>query len=484
MNILAYFFLGCTVIQNMCISACHIDDTTVSNPVFAYSLADPGAVPTTAGWRCDPATPAEDQGSCCSSCLFQLFKSMWHYTIANFAIANCLFERFLKKMSIYFVYYILLPLLCLSRFYKYCKRLHLPFWCVSPKALQLQKAFVFLFFACVSQMVSVLSLYFQMKDLKIQKTVENFHSFVHTLLSEPAERELFFKVRIFFLPCCRRIFNLVILLSFDFGMAVKTFFCVAGGVSGGVWSQVWPGAREAAVGVSAPTGQAASCSKPCSGSLTRWWNEKDATGQFAIKFKVLFCTSPSQTVSWLSDTPPVLEECARSATQPQLLKVLLQHQTCLGHLETPGGVRPSWTANIVPLGCCCGFLILFCSSQHLSPRAWETPSWTHCLCHPLEKWLPIRRGEAWSIPQTHQPTRSTDYLLSHQFLEPYLIRMCPLCPLNLKRRQRLTHCALLLNACQTSVKSQFWDALQKHSVGSNAGSRTSATQRSLNKYLT
>lgn len=59
-----------------------------------------------------------------------------------------------------------------------------------------------------------------MKDLKIQKTVENFHSFVHTLLTEPAERELFFKVRAFL--SCRRILNLVILLSFDFGRAIKT----------------------------------------------------------------------------------------------------------------------------------------------------------------------------------------------------------------------------------------------------------------------
>ncbi|MEQ2199482.1 hypothetical protein XENOCAPTIV_030353 [Xenoophorus captivus] len=41
-----------------------------------------------------------------------------------------------------------------------------------------------------------------------------------------------------------------------------------------------------------------------------------------------------QTVSWLSDAPPVLEECAQAATQPQLLKILLQHQTCLGHLES------------------------------------------------------------------------------------------------------------------------------------------------------
>uniref|UniRef100_A0A3B4B3R1 TERF1-interacting nuclear factor 2 N-terminal domain-containing protein n=1 Tax=Periophthalmus magnuspinnatus TaxID=409849 RepID=A0A3B4B3R1_9GOBI len=43
-----------------------------------------------------------------------------------------------------------------------------------------------------------------------------------------------------------------------------------------------------------------------------------------------------QTVSWLNDAPPVLEECARAATQPQLLKVLLQHQSCLGHLEAAG----------------------------------------------------------------------------------------------------------------------------------------------------
>lgn len=47
-------------------------------------------------------------------------------------------------------------------------------------------------------------------------------------------------------------------------------------------------------------------------------------------------TCRRQTVSWLSETPPVLEECARSATQPQLLKILLQHQVCLGHLETAG----------------------------------------------------------------------------------------------------------------------------------------------------
>lgn len=40
----------------------------------------------------------------------------------------------------------------------------------------------------------------------------------------------------------------------------------------------------------------------------------------------------AQTVSWLSAAPAVLEECARSASQPQLIRTLLQHEVCLGHL--------------------------------------------------------------------------------------------------------------------------------------------------------
>ncbi|XP_026147994.1 TERF1-interacting nuclear factor 2 [Mastacembelus armatus] len=48
----------------------------------------------------------------------------------------------------------------------------------------------------------------------------------------------------------------------------------------------------------------------------------------------------AQTVSWLSNAPAVLEECAHAATQPQLLKILLQHQTSLGHLE-PAASLPS-----------------------------------------------------------------------------------------------------------------------------------------------
>uniref|UniRef100_A0A8B9JNG0 TERF1 (TRF1)-interacting nuclear factor 2 n=1 Tax=Astyanax mexicanus TaxID=7994 RepID=A0A8B9JNG0_ASTMX len=44
----------------------------------------------------------------------------------------------------------------------------------------------------------------------------------------------------------------------------------------------------------------------------------------------------AQTVSWLSSAPAVLEECARSASQPQLLSTLLQHEKCLGHLDSAG----------------------------------------------------------------------------------------------------------------------------------------------------
>ncbi|XP_055084992.1 TERF1-interacting nuclear factor 2 isoform X2 [Periophthalmus magnuspinnatus] len=54
-----------------------------------------------------------------------------------------------------------------------------------------------------------------------------------------------------------------------------------------------------------------------------------------------------QTVSWLNDAPPVLEECARAATQPQLLKVLLQHQSCLGHLEAAASLPPNMGDSII-----------------------------------------------------------------------------------------------------------------------------------------
>uniref|UniRef100_A0A3Q4I9D5 TERF1 (TRF1)-interacting nuclear factor 2 n=1 Tax=Neolamprologus brichardi TaxID=32507 RepID=A0A3Q4I9D5_NEOBR len=54
-----------------------------------------------------------------------------------------------------------------------------------------------------------------------------------------------------------------------------------------------------------------------------------------------------QTVAWLSDAPPVLEECARAATQPQLLKILLQHETCLGHLQSAASLPPNMGDSIL-----------------------------------------------------------------------------------------------------------------------------------------
>lgn len=119
--------------------------------------------------------------------------------------------------------------------------------------------------------------YSKKKDLKIQKTVESFHSFVRTLLSEPAERELFFKE------------EFLVEYGPKFDLELEKL--------------LW---------------------------------------EFLLRLdRLLPVPNLAQTVSWLSDTPPVLEECARSATQPQLLKVLLQHQTCLGHLETPASLPPS-----------------------------------------------------------------------------------------------------------------------------------------------
>lgn len=55
--------------------------------------------------------------------------------------------------------------------------------------------------------------------------------------------------------------------------------------------------------------------------------------EFLIRLdKLLPVPDLAQTVSWLSGAPAVLEECARSASQPQLLRTLLQHERCLGHL--------------------------------------------------------------------------------------------------------------------------------------------------------
>ncbi|KAJ3584624.1 hypothetical protein NHX12_015119 [Muraenolepis orangiensis] len=55
----------------------------------------------------------------------------------------------------------------------------------------------------------------------------------------------------------------------------------------------------------------------------------------------------AQTVSWLSAAPPVLEECARAATQPQLLRTILQYQACLGHLESAASLPPKMGDSIL-----------------------------------------------------------------------------------------------------------------------------------------
>ncbi|XP_029695449.1 TERF1-interacting nuclear factor 2 isoform X1 [Takifugu rubripes] len=123
----------------------------------------------------------------------------------------------------------------------------------------------------------------QKRDLKIQRTVENFHLLVRTLLKDAAEREQFFKEE----------FPVEYGLEFDQELE----------------KLLW---------------------------------------EFLIRVdQLLPAPSLARTVSWLSEAPPVLEECARSATQPQLLKLLLQHQACLGHLETAASLPPNMGDSIL-----------------------------------------------------------------------------------------------------------------------------------------
>ncbi|KAM9335553.1 TERF1-interacting nuclear factor 2 [Symphorus nematophorus] len=121
------------------------------------------------------------------------------------------------------------------------------------------------------------------RDVKILRTVESFHSLVHTLLTVPAEREHFFKEE----------------FSVDYGPKFDQE----------LEKLLW---------------------------------------EFLIRLdQLLPVPNLAQTVSWLSDAPPVLEECARAATQPQLLRILLQHQTCLGHLETAASLPPNMGDSIL-----------------------------------------------------------------------------------------------------------------------------------------
>lgn len=121
------------------------------------------------------------------------------------------------------------------------------------------------------------------KDAKILRTVEHFHSLVHMFLTDPAERELFFQEE----------FPVEYGPKFDQELE----------------KLLW---------------------------------------EFLLRLdQLLPVPNLSQTVSWLAEAPPVLEECAQAATQPQLLEILLQHQTCLGHLEIAASLPPNMGDSIL-----------------------------------------------------------------------------------------------------------------------------------------
>lgn len=115
------------------------------------------------------------------------------------------------------------------------------------------------------------------RDVKYQITVKDFNALVKTLLTDPAERERYFK----------EVFPVNYGPTFDQELE----------------KLLW---------------------------------------EFLIRLdQLLPVPSLAQTALWLSEAPPVLQECARAATQPQLLEILLQHQTCLGHLDTAASLPPN-----------------------------------------------------------------------------------------------------------------------------------------------
>uniref|UniRef100_A0AAV2KRL9 TERF1-interacting nuclear factor 2 N-terminal domain-containing protein n=1 Tax=Knipowitschia caucasica TaxID=637954 RepID=A0AAV2KRL9_KNICA len=121
------------------------------------------------------------------------------------------------------------------------------------------------------------------RDLKIQEAVENFHGLVQELLTDKTKRDTFYKEQ----------------FPVEFGPKYDQE----------LEKLLW---------------------------------------EFLIRLDTLLpVPNLAQTVSWLSEAPPVLEECARAATQPQLLKVLLQHQSCIGHLETAAALPPNMGDSIL-----------------------------------------------------------------------------------------------------------------------------------------
>ncbi|KAF5886419.1 TERF1-interacting nuclear factor 2, partial [Clarias magur] len=114
-------------------------------------------------------------------------------------------------------------------------------------------------------------------DQKVEMAVNNFHTLVQTLLKNPAEREQFFKEE----------FNSQYGPHYDFALE----------------KLLW---------------------------------------EFLTRLdQLLPVPDLAQTVSWLTAAPAVLEECARSASQPQLLRTLLQHEKCLGHMNAAASVLSS-----------------------------------------------------------------------------------------------------------------------------------------------
>ncbi|XP_019713958.1 TERF1-interacting nuclear factor 2 [Hippocampus comes] len=70
--------------------------------------------------------------------------------------------------------------------------------------------------------------------------------------------------------------------------------------------------------------------------------------EFLVRLdQLLPVPSLSQTVSWLSETPAVLEECAHAASQQQLLKILLDHEAGLGHLDAAAPLPPNMGDSIL-----------------------------------------------------------------------------------------------------------------------------------------
>ncbi|XP_076843449.1 TERF1-interacting nuclear factor 2 [Brachyhypopomus gauderio] len=120
------------------------------------------------------------------------------------------------------------------------------------------------------------------KDQKVQMAVKNFHSLVQTLLKNPEERRRFFQE------------------DFD--------------------SQYGPHYETAL-------------------EKLLW--------EFLTRLdQLLPVPDLTETASWLAGAPAVLEECARAASQPQLLRTLLKHERCLGHLD-PAASIPSSTGDSI-----------------------------------------------------------------------------------------------------------------------------------------